>query len=180
MSRLLRNVGAPRSSLAWILLDQHLEKASLNGASDYTKKVCSRSLQCDAIRLQCVNCEFSVPFMGFIGVLRWFKVGMGEARGEEFISPHTPPNTMKTPNNDQLIADIKAAEPVGQSSHTGMWGFERVHDCLDLNRCIYPTERSAKIARHKAAVRHVSMLESQTELVSRSGYEATSQHLRCV
>ena len=74
---------------------------------------------------------------------------------------------MKT--DKQLVAEIKKSEPVGQSSHTGKWGFERVHDCLNLNRCIYPTERSAKIARHKAAVMHVSMMKAQTELDRKNG-----------
>ena len=57
----------------------------------------------------------------------------------------------------QMVAEIKKGEPVGRSTHTGLWGFERVHDCLNLNRCIYPSERSAKIARHRAAVMHVAL-----------------------
>lgn len=49
------------------------------------------------------------------------------------------------------IEQIKVANPVRQNFHTGRWGFQRVHDCVDLNRCIYATERAAQIARHRWA-----------------------------
>jgi hypothetical protein len=52
----------------------------------------------------------------------------------------------------QQIEDYKKRHPVGRSLHTGKWGFDRVGDCLNLRRCIYETEHSAKIARAKAAV----------------------------
>ncbi len=53
--------------------------------------------------------------------------------------------------NMSTIEKIKKELPVSQSSHTGLWGFERVMGCLNLNRCIYRTERSAILARAKWA-----------------------------
>ena len=45
--------------------------------------------------------------------------------------------------------------PVVQAFHTGLWGYERVYDCVNLNRCIYKSERAAKLAREKAYREHV-------------------------
>jgi hypothetical protein len=50
-----------------------------------------------------------------------------------------------------LIANFKSSHPVGQSFHTGKWGFDRVCDCLNLNRCIYSSRKAAEMARAEAA-----------------------------
>jgi len=47
--------------------------------------------------------------------------------------------------------DIIAQYPVRQNHHTGKWGYARVCDCIDLNKCIYQTERAATIARNRFA-----------------------------
>lgn len=57
---------------------------------------------------------------------------------------------MKT--RDQLIAEYKEKHPVRSSRDTGLWGFERVQDCINLNKMTYRSERAAKVARHRAAV----------------------------
>ena len=43
--------------------------------------------------------------------------------------------------------DYKKRHPVNQASHTGLWGYARVYDCLDLSRCYYKTRRAAQLAR---------------------------------
>lgn len=52
---------------------------------------------------------------------------------------------------EKRVENLKASHPVKQSSGTGLWGFERVCDCINLNRCVYKSEHSAKIARSKWA-----------------------------
>ena len=49
------------------------------------------------------------------------------------------------------INQYKQAHPIGRAFHTGLWGFARVHDCLDLSQCIYRTRRAAEMARADAA-----------------------------
>jgi len=43
-----------------------------------------------------------------------------------------------------------ATHPVARAVHTGLWGWERVGDSLNLNCCTYPTEQSAEIGRASA------------------------------
>jgi general stress protein YciG len=43
--------------------------------------------------------------------------------------------------------DYEAKHPVGQSSHSGLWGWGSVNDGLDLSTCKYDTEAAAKRAR---------------------------------
>jgi hypothetical protein len=45
--------------------------------------------------------------------------------------------------------EISICLPVCQNFHTGLWGFEKVNNALDLKKCIYKTEREAKLAREK-------------------------------
>lgn len=49
------------------------------------------------------------------------------------------------------VEAFKKAHPIRQSRNSGKWGFERVCDCLNLNRCIYATKRAAEMARAEAA-----------------------------
>lgn len=60
---------------------------------------------------------------------------------------------MNTTNKSttSMIEDFKKSHPVGQSRSTGKWGFERVCDSLNLNRCIYDSPRAAEMARSLAA-----------------------------
>ena len=57
---------------------------------------------------------------------------------------------------EQLRQEYKASHPIGQNFHTGKFGFERVHDCLNLNLCLYKTEHRATIARAQAANAYVA------------------------
>lgn len=49
------------------------------------------------------------------------------------------------------VEAFKKSHPVGQSRNSGKWGFERVCDCLNLNRCVYNSKRAAEMARSQAA-----------------------------
>ena len=62
---------------------------------------------------------------------------------------------MKTATQRE-IEKFRSANPVRQSHHTGLWGFARVYDSLDLNRCIYASKRAAEMARSEAAQAWVS------------------------
>ena len=62
-----------------------------------------------------------------------------------------------TTTEQKLIAEYKESHPVNQSFHTGLWGYERVMDCLNLNKCTYKSELSAKQARGKAAREYAQM-----------------------
>lgn len=53
--------------------------------------------------------------------------------------------------------------PVGQSFHTGKWGYARVLDCLDLSKCIYRTKRAAVIARNRLARRSIDNPEGKAQ-----------------
>ena len=57
------------------------------------------------------------------------------------------------PPRDPEFATWKTAfdakHPVGQSSHTGLWGWSRCNDGLDISMCIHKTEKAAKQARAK-------------------------------
>lgn len=33
--------------------------------------------------------------------------------------------------------------PISQNKHSGLFGFERVYNCLNLNKCIYKTVQQA-------------------------------------
>jgi hypothetical protein len=52
---------------------------------------------------------------------------------------------------DKKIAEYKKEHPIGQSFHSGLYGFQRYRDCLDLSGCVYPTLRQAQLARARAA-----------------------------
>jgi len=49
------------------------------------------------------------------------------------------------------IENYKSTHPVSHATHTGKWGYERVNGCLDLSKCVYKTERAAKLARARDA-----------------------------
>lgn len=49
------------------------------------------------------------------------------------------------------IKTFKKSHPIGRNFHTGLYGFVRVMGCLNLNRCIYKTKRSAEMARAQQA-----------------------------
>ena len=51
----------------------------------------------------------------------------------------------------QFIKEFKAHHPVARCLHSGLWGYERRYDCLNLNRCIYTTKRAAEMARGRDA-----------------------------
>ena len=51
----------------------------------------------------------------------------------------------------QLESQFKSQHPIQRSVSTGKYGFRRVCDCVDLSRFVYPTERSAQMARAEAA-----------------------------
>ena len=55
---------------------------------------------------------------------------------------------MKT---QQQISEFKRVNPVGQNHHTGKWGWRRVGDCLNLNKCVWGTKKAAEMDRAKAA-----------------------------
>ncbi len=40
--------------------------------------------------------------------------------------------------------------PIRQARNTGRWGWERVHDCIDLNRCVHKSPMVAGRARKQA------------------------------
>lgn len=46
--------------------------------------------------------------------------------------------------------EFNLRNPVMQAFHSGGWGFERVYDYLNLNRCVYATRRAAELARSRA------------------------------
>ena len=46
-------------------------------------------------------------------------------------------------------AEYNKAYPVVQAFHTGLWGFERIYDSVNLNRCVYKTRRAAELARDR-------------------------------
>lgn len=60
----------------------------------------------------------------------------------------------------QLIAGYKAGHPVGRSFHTGLFGYERYLDGLNLNRCTFSTKRAAEMARAKEAVQYAAMRQA--------------------
>ena len=45
------------------------------------------------------------------------------------------------------FADFIARHPVGQDTHTGLWGYNRINGCLDLSRLYYKSKRAAQLAR---------------------------------
>ncbi len=50
-----------------------------------------------------------------------------------------------------FIESFKAAHPIRQNRSTGYWGFERVCDCLNLNRCVFKSKQAASRYRNEAA-----------------------------
>ena len=60
--------------------------------------------------------------------------------------------------------ELKKNNPVRQSSQSGLWGFERVGDCINLNRCVYESEHTAKIARSKWASDVASIEATEKDL----------------
>lgn len=40
--------------------------------------------------------------------------------------------------------------PIHQARNTGLYGFERVHDCLDLSKCVYSSRQLAGRVRRSA------------------------------
>jgi hypothetical protein len=45
---------------------------------------------------------------------------------------------------------LSVKHPVGQSFHSGGWGWQRVNDCLNLNTCTFPTKMAATRNRNHA------------------------------
>lgn len=50
-----------------------------------------------------------------------------------------------------FIESYKSAHPIGQSSSSGLWGFARVNDCLNLNKCSFKSKQTASRYRTEAA-----------------------------
>ena len=50
-----------------------------------------------------------------------------------------------------FLDDFKKNLPIGQSFHSGGWGFDRVLGCLNLNKCTFKSKRAAQLARARAA-----------------------------
>ena len=59
----------------------------------------------------------------------------------------------------RLIAEYKTEHPIRRSLHTGLWGYERYLNGIDLNRCTFETKRAAEAARAKDAEQYA--LEQQ-------------------
>ena len=60
----------------------------------------------------------------------------------------------------QLVAEYKSENPVGRSFHSGLWGYERYLDGLNLNRCIYGSKRAAEMARAEDAEQYAAMRQA--------------------
>jgi hypothetical protein len=56
--------------------------------------------------------------------------------------------TMKTTVKKEYTKN----HPVNQNKKTGKWGYERVNDSLNFNRCIFNTKQEAEKAREESAV----------------------------
>ena len=47
----------------------------------------------------------------------------------------------------QSLDDFRTAFPVGQSTHTGKYGWSRVNGCLNLGACRFDTRHEAEVDR---------------------------------
>ena len=64
-----------------------------------------------------------------------------------------------TDTQSTFVKNFKANHPIGQDFHTGLYGYARIHDCLDLRFCTFKSEKSAQIARGKQAIVEASIEE---------------------
>jgi len=55
------------------------------------------------------------------------------------------------------------AHPVARAMRTGLWGWQRIGDSINLNCCTYPTEQSAEIGRKAAYGRMTARGEEVAE-----------------
>ena len=46
--------------------------------------------------------------------------------------------------------------PVRQATHTGLWGWERVYDCIDLRHCVFRSRRDAERDRAQAFIQRLT------------------------
>jgi hypothetical protein len=56
--------------------------------------------------------------------------------------------------------EFYAAYPIVQSTHSGLWGWERVYDCVNLQRCVFHTRQSANQHRKRAYADRTWRLET--------------------
>lgn len=49
----------------------------------------------------------------------------------------------------------KREHPIVQAFHTGLWGYARYLDCVDLNQCVYKSKAAAERARKKEYTRYI-------------------------
>ena len=61
---------------------------------------------------------------------------------------------------EQFVKDFAEKYPVVQSFHTGLWGWETIYDCINLNECKYTSRLAATRTRNKLARDKFEWLET--------------------